>query len=137
VGEVWTIRPLESNHHWTQRPVTRLRVFARIHSVNTYLDADGYKVAFKDRLVRMRNATPSPSGHKPGMTQLEMATAIGVPTEDAVQRKNTYARWEQDTSPNNFPAYLLPSLCEVTGHDPWYVLTEQAPTKRPKHRRTA
>ena len=104
--------------------------------MNTYLDADDYKAAFKDRLKRMREALPSPSGHKPGMTQLEMAIAIGVEAETQVQRRNTYAKWEQDTSPNNFPAYLLPALCEVTGHDPWYILTEQAPAKRPKHRQT-
>ena len=102
--------------------------------MNTYLNADRFKEEFKDRLKRMREALPSPSGHNPGMTQAEMATALGVPGEDAEQRKNTYAKWEQHSSPNNFPAYLLSSLCEVTGHDPWYILTEQAPAKRPKHR---
>ena len=136
MGEVWTIRPLKSIPRRTKRPVTAPRLFARIRSVNIYLDEVEFKAAFKNRLKRMREALPSPS--RPSyMTQLEMAKALGVEGDDDLQIKNTYSKWEQNTSPNNFPMHLLPKLCEVTGHDPWYVLTEQAPAKRPKHRQTS
>ena len=104
--------------------------------MNTYADQAEFKAEFKDRLKRMREALPSPSG-KRHMSQQEMAIAIGVEGGDDEQRRNTYAKWEQHSSPNNFPAYLIPRLCEVTGHDPWYILTEQAPAKRPKHRRVS
>lgn len=60
-----------------------------------------------------------------------MATLLGVET-------SRYTKWEQLGAPNNnFPMYLLPRLCEVSGHDPWYVLTEQAPVQSPGKRKAS
>lgn len=82
---------------------------------------------FKDRLKRWRKAMRKPNGK--AWSQADMAEALGVMT-------NTYAKWEQQSSSDrNFPLYLLPRLCEITGHDPWTALTEQAKSSSPGRRK--
>ena len=95
-------------------------------AVKGYLSEQQFKADFKARLKRMRKAID--------LSQSEMATALGL-EGDPETRRNTYAKWEQLSSKNNFPAYLLPRLAEITGHDMWFILTEQSATYRPKRRK--
>lgn len=126
MGRVWTLRPIVSTGRGPIRPVTTKRRSAKMFAVKGHPSEQRFKAEFKARLKRMRKAI--------AMSQSEMAAALGL-EGDPETRRNTYAKWEQLSSKNNFPAYLLPRLAEITGHDLWFILTEQSETYRPKRRK--
>lgn len=128
MGRVWTLRPVLSTSDRTERPVTARARSARIWLVKDFPSEQEFRTAFKERLVRMRNAL--------GLSQQEMANALLL-EGDPETRRNTYSKWEQQKSNRNFPSYLLPRLANVTGHDLWYILTEQSSTNSPKRKRAS
>ena len=89
-----------------------------------------FKTEFREfmrlQIIDIRNKMPTPDGKE--FSQQQMADALGI-TKDA------YRQYESEgKTRNSFPFALLSRFCEVTGHDPWTVLTEQgaglAPGKR-------
>ena len=126
MDELWTIRPVKSSAGWTMRPVLKWRRFGTIRPMNTHLDKDQFRVALKRRLKNIRENMPDDAQGK--WTQKRMAAALGV-------KSNTYSKWEQPNSDKNFPLYLLPAFCEITGFDPWTILTDQSPAFSPEKRK--
>lgn len=72
-----------------------------------------YRKAFRRRLKQIRQDA--------GYTQAEFARALDVP-------EKTYAKYE---SRSLLPTYLIPRICELTGHHAWFVLTGQSPESQP------
>lgn len=72
-----------------------------------------YKKAFCTRLKSIREAT--------GLNQDDFAKQLGI-------KRDTYAKYE---SRSLLPHHLIPRVCEITGHDCWFVLTGQPGSKAP------
>ncbi len=73
-----------------------------------------FQAAFRARLKQIREDA--------GFSQPGFAKSIGV-------SPGTYSKYE---SRSMLPLYLLPTVCEVTGHDAWFVLTGQPASAAPK-----
>ncbi len=89
-----------------------------------------FKVDFREfmrlQIIELRTNMPTPDGSE--YSRKKMAEELGI-------KENTYAGYETEGKPrNNFPMALLSRFCEITGYDPWTVLTKQgaalAPGKR-------
>ena len=66
---------------------------------------------------RVRNARKSMN-----LDQAEMATMLGI-------KPDTYGKYEKRSL---LPHHLIPRWCEITGHDPWYLLTGRPAHSRPQ-----
>ena len=75
--------------------------------------ATRYRKAFCQRLKAAREAA--------GYTQITFAKELGL-------ERDTYAKYE---SRSLLPHHLIPRVCQLTGHDAWYMLTGQSPTQAP------
>lgn len=56
------------------------------------------------------------------MTQEQMAAALGI-------KRDRYSKYEVGRS--MLPHHLIPRFCELTKHDPWYILTGQSAAMSP------
>jgi len=72
-----------------------------------------YHQAFLRRTREMRDGA--------GFTQETMAKALHI-TKDA------YAKYERRTL---MPHHLIARFCELTGHDPWFLITGKGPAHKP------
>lgn len=125
MARVWTNHPHSARPERTDRLLPKFGRSVRLFIVKTYPTEEDFRREFKDRLRRIRDKMPG----KP--SQAKMAALLGIET-------STYAKYEQQSAPdNNFPMYLLPRLCDISGHDPWYVLTEEAPAQSPGRRKAS
>lgn len=76
-----------------------------------------------ERLAAARNTCPTKAFHGTA-GRARFARKLGVDPE-------RYRKWE-DSSPNrNIPLHLIPEVCRLTGHHPWYILTGQSGTMSP------
>jgi DNA-binding XRE family transcriptional regulator len=72
-----------------------------------------YRQAFLSRTKAMRKGA--------GFKQAGMAKALGIEAE-------AYAKYEQRTM---LPHHLIAPFCELTGHDPWFLITGKGPAHKP------
>ena len=87
-----------------------------------------FRKALRPRIVEIRKNIPTPNGDEYSVRK--MADALGI-------KENTYRGYESEKKPrNNLPMSLLQRFCEISGHDPWTVLTGQGAAFSPSKRKT-
>ena len=128
MDELWMLRPDKNNTNRMLRPVLLWRRSGTIRPMIKEMSKSKIRQLIKNTVKNTREGMFKENGEH--WTQGDMAEELGV-------LENTYAKWEQENATdNNFPLYLVPLYCEVTGLDPWQFLTGQAPASAPAKRKS-
>lgn len=127
MDELWMLRPDKNTTVRIVRPVLLWRRSGTICPMVKKMSKGEIRLTIKRTVKYTREHMFKANGKC--WTQGELAEELGV-------LENTYAKWEQDkATDNNFPLYLVPVYCEITGLDPWQFLTGQAPASAPSKRK--
>ncbi len=129
MDELWTLRPDKNTTRRTVRPVLLWKRSGTICPMAKNMSKSKIRLNIKNTVKDTREHLFKINGDC--WTQADMAKELGV-------LENTYAKWEQPKQiHNNFPLYLVPLWCEITGLDPWSFLTRQPPASAPAKRKAS